>query len=88
MHLLCKQIPKGKVSTYGSLAKKLKSGPRAVGQALNKNIDPKVPCHRVVMSDGSIGGFREGVQSKIKKLAAEGVHVSKGKVLASVIIPG
>ncbi len=82
---MCKKIPKGKVSTYGRLAKKLNSGPRAVGQALNKNTDPQVPCHRVVMSDGSIGGFNSGVKNKITKLSAEGILVVDGRVPPSVI---
>jgi methylated-DNA-[protein]-cysteine S-methyltransferase len=56
----CKKIPKGKVSTYGELAKamgKPKSS-RAVGSALKKNpFAPHVPCHRVVASSREMGGF-------------------------------
>jgi len=56
---LCKQIPKGKVSTYGSMAKALGCGaPRSVGQALRRNpFAPTVPCHRVVAADRRLGGF-------------------------------
>ena len=45
---------------------------RAVGNILNKNVDPKVSCHRVIRSDGEIGGYRAGKNSKIKILKMEG----------------
>jgi len=45
---------------------------RAVGNILAKNYDPKIPCHRVVKSDGSIGGYNRGVYKKIQILKAEG----------------
>ena len=53
------EIPLGWVSTYGAIAAAIGSGSaRAVGQALRKNpFAPEVPCHRVVRSDGSLGGF-------------------------------
>ncbi len=51
-------IPPGKTLTYGEIAKRLKSAPRAVGQACGRNPYPVVvPCHRVVASDGGLGGF-------------------------------
>ncbi len=51
-------IPKGKTLTYGEIAKRLKSAPRAVGQACGRNPYPVVvPCHRVVAADGGLGGF-------------------------------
>jgi methylated-DNA-[protein]-cysteine S-methyltransferase len=51
-------IPQGKTLTYGEIAKRLKSAPRAVGQACGRNPYPMVvPCHRVVAADGSLGGF-------------------------------
>jgi len=54
----CSLIPKGKVSTYGTLARLLDSSPRAVGQALRRNpFAPNVPCHRVVSTTMNIGGF-------------------------------
>jgi methylated-DNA-[protein]-cysteine S-methyltransferase len=83
---LCKKIPPGKVSTYGEIAKELKSSPRAVGQALRCNPNaPIVPCHRVVKSDGSLGGFNgettgKEIQLKIKRLNSENVLVEKGKI--------
>jgi methylated-DNA-[protein]-cysteine S-methyltransferase len=53
------KIPRGRVSTYGAIALEIGSeSARAVGQALRKNtFAPEVPCHRVVRSDGSLGGF-------------------------------
>lgn len=53
------EIPPGRVSTYGAIAAEIGSGSaQAVGQALQKNpFAPEVPCHRVVRSDGSLGGF-------------------------------
>ncbi|PIN75503.1 methyltransferase [Candidatus Woesearchaeota archaeon CG10_big_fil_rev_8_21_14_0_10_37_12] len=78
---LCKKIPRGKVSTYGAIAKKLNSSPRAVGQALRKNpYAPVVPCHRVVSSDGKIGGFMgktkgKEIKRKIALLEEEGVFL-------------
>ena len=51
-------IPGGRTQTYGQLAKNLNNAPRAVGQACGANPYPVVvPCHRVVASDGGLGGF-------------------------------
>ena len=77
-----KKVPKGKVTTYKSIAKKLKSkGYRAVGNAMNKNpYMPKVPCHRVVNSNGKIGGYAGGINKKIKLLKEEGVEIKNNKV--------
>ncbi len=86
VYALCKKIPKGKVSTYGAIAKMLNSSPRAVGQALRCNpYAPIVPCHRVVSADGSIGGFMgdtkgKSIQKKIALLQSEGVSVSNGRI--------
>jgi O6-methylguanine-DNA--protein-cysteine methyltransferase len=46
---------------------------RAVGNILNKNYDPKIPCHRVVRSDGKTGGYNRGDKKKIELLKKEGV---------------
>ncbi len=81
---LVKQIPKGKVSTYGALARALGDirASRAVGRMLNQNpYWPVVPCHRVVMSDGSLGGFGTGIDKKIKLLANEGVKVTDNYIV-------
>jgi methylated-DNA-[protein]-cysteine S-methyltransferase len=71
---IVKKIPKGKVMTYKQVALKLgKPGSsRAVGTALSKNYDPRIPCHRVIRSDGKMGGYNRGIQNKIKILKEEG----------------
>ena len=81
------RIPKGRVSTYKEVAKALGiNSPRAVGQALKSNpYSPRVPCHRVVMSDGSIGGFKGSAddtaqKQKIRLLRMEGITIIGGKV--------
>lgn len=75
-------IPKGKVSTYKEIAKKMKTKAyRAVGTALNKNpYAPKVPCHRVICSNGDVGGFASGTKKKINILRKEGVEIKDGKI--------
>ena len=83
---LCKKIPKGKVTTYKEIGKKLGKGQvyRAVGNALKKNPDaPNTPCHRVVKSDGSLGGYCGEMNSskKIKMLKEEGILFEKGKIV-------
>ena len=69
-----REIPKGKTLTYKQVAK-LSGSPlahRAVGNILGKNCDPNVPCHRVIRSDGSIGGYNRGTAQKQKILKSEG----------------
>tara|TARA_Y100000590_G_scaffold449939_1_gene588882 strand:+ start:52 stop:327 length:276 start_codon:yes stop_codon:yes gene_type:complete len=72
-----KTVPKGKVKTYKQVAiaiNKPKSA-RAVANACGKNpYAPKIPCHRVIRSDGTIGGFsaRGGKKTKRKLLKLEG----------------
>jgi O-6-methylguanine DNA methyltransferase len=75
-----KKIKKGQVKSYKEIAEKLKTSPRAVGQALKRNQDRKVPCHSVIKADGSLGGYNRGIKKKIKLLKAEGVKVKGGKV--------
>ncbi len=67
---LLKKVPKGKITTYKEIARALKTKAyRAVGNAMNKNpYSPKVPCHRVVKSDGKVGGFALGKRKKILML--------------------
>ena len=79
---LC-QVPKGKVTTYGELAKAvgLTNGQRAIGRIMNKNPYPGIiPCHRVIKSDGKIGGYAYGEKSKTKMLAKEGIKIQNGKI--------
>ncbi len=69
-------IPFGKVATYGQIAKAIgkPKAARAVGQALGNNpIAIVIPCHRVVASDGGLGGFTGGLHWKRKLLRHEGV---------------
>ncbi len=77
-----KKIPRGKVLTYKELAQAIgcPNACRAVGNALNKNRDKNVPCHRVVKSDGSVGGFARGTREKERILKKEGVEIKKGKI--------
>ncbi|MBD3355215.1 methylated-DNA--[protein]-cysteine S-methyltransferase [Candidatus Woesearchaeota archaeon] len=81
---LCSKIPKGKVTTYKEIGKALgKKGQvyRAVGRALYDNKFPvKIPCHRVVCSDGSVGGYSRGIRKKIRLLRKEGVEIDKDKI--------
>lgn len=88
VYALCKKIPKGRVSTYKEIARVMKTKAyQAVGNALRNNpFAPQVPCHRVVKTNGSIGGF--GGQTKGKKikekvllLEKEGVKVKNNKII-------
>ena len=69
-----KKIPKGKTMTYKEVAKRTGSpnASRAVGSILKTNYDPKIPCHRVIRSDGLAGEYNRGRQNKIKLLKKEG----------------
>jgi len=76
-------VPKGHVTTYGDLAKAvgLKNGQRIIGKIMNKNPYPVlVPCHRVVMSTGKIGGYAYGKNVKMKMLSDEGIEITNGKI--------
>ena len=83
---IVRKIPKGKTMTYADVARAIGKprATRAVGNALNKNPRPifssknlvgqafaTVPCHRVIKSDGSVGGFASGTQKKIQLLKKE-----------------
>jgi len=77
------EVPKGQITTYGELAKAvgLKNGQRIIGKIMNKNPYPViVPCHRVVMSTGKIGGYAYGENIKIKLLSDEGIQIKNGKI--------
>ena len=78
------EVPKGKITTYGELAKAvgLKNGQRAVGKIMNKNPYPIIiPCHRVIKSDGKIGGYAYGEEIKTNMLSKEGIKIQNGKIL-------
>ena len=73
-----KKIPRGKVVTYLDLAKAIKmpKAVRAVANAVGKNpYPPKIPCHRVIRSDGKLGGYSApgGIKTKKKLLKIEGI---------------
>jgi len=83
------EVPKGKVTTYSGLAKAvgIKNGQRIIGRIMNKNPYPVlIPCHRVILSNGKVGGYAWGERVKTKMLAKEGVKIKKGKILDSDII--
>ena len=78
------QVPKGKVTTYRDLANAvgLKNGQRAIGMIMKKNPFPViVPCHRVVKSDGKIGGYAYGKRVKSKMLTNEGIKIKDEKII-------
>lgn len=78
-----KNIPRGQVLSYAEVSWRLgsKGSARAVGNALNKNRDKAVPCHRVVRSDWRVGGFNSGTAKKIALLEKEGVKIKNGKIV-------
>jgi len=80
------EIPKGKVSTYKRIAKRIgrPNAYRAVGNALHKNpLAPIIPCHRVIRSDGSIVGDERSVRERKQRLLEEGIPVRGNKVRLS-----
>ncbi|MDR3001365.1 MAG: MGMT family protein [Fibromonadaceae bacterium] len=91
MYAVVKNIPKGKVASYGTVAR-LAGYPRCsrqVGFALHKNPDPEnIPCHRVVFKDGSLSkAFLFGGENRQRELLeAEGVRFTQGKVDISFFV--
>jgi len=78
------QVPEGKVATYGDLAKAvgLKNGQRVIGTIMKNNpFTVIIPCHRVVKSDGKIGGYTYGEMVKFKMLTKEGIKIKDGKII-------
>ena len=85
--LECAKIPRGKTRSYKDIARAVGNprASRAVAGALGANpFAPVIPCHRVVCSDGKVGGYSGGggIRKKISLLAAEGVRIRRGKVAA------
>lgn len=80
---LLKKIPKGRVTTYKIIARRLNSNAyRAVGNACNKNpYAPLAACHRVINSNGSVGGFRNGIKKKMQMLEKEGIKVRNNRIV-------
>jgi methylated-DNA-[protein]-cysteine S-methyltransferase len=80
---IVKKIPKGEVLSYGAVADRAgnrKAG-RVVGNIMKANHDPLVPCHRVIRSDGIIGGYNGGESEKKKKLMDEGIRVKGNRII-------
>jgi len=78
-----RRIPRGRVATYGAVAEAIGKplAARAVGNALNKNPFRGVPCHRVVCSNGALGGYNRGLKEKVKLLRREKININgKGVV--------
>ncbi|RLF59646.1 MAG: endonuclease V [Thermoplasmata archaeon] len=78
---LVRQIPSGKISTYGAVARALGDirASRAVGRMMNQNPDADtMPCFKIVQSDGHIGGFGLGIEDKIHRLQNDGINVDDG----------
>ncbi len=77
---IVRKIPNGKVLTYKEVAKRAGSpnASRAVGSIMKKNYDPSIPCHRVIRSDGGVGGYnRGGAKRKLSILKSEGFVFKK-----------
>lgn len=80
---LVERIPNGKVTTYAELARAIGKPRawRAVANALARNPEPmRIPCHRVVRSDGGLGGYKLGVKLKGELLVREGIEIEVGRV--------
>ena len=78
------QVPEGKITTYGDLAKAvgITNGQRAIGSIMKKNPFPViVPCHRVIKSDGTVGGYAYGTERKKYMLSKEGLKINNNKIL-------
>jgi len=77
-----RKVPKGKITTYKEIAKALKSKAyRAVGSVMHNNsYAPVVPCHRVINSNGNVGGFASGTKNKIRILKSERVEIVNNKI--------
>jgi O-6-methylguanine DNA methyltransferase len=73
VYAVVKKIPKGSTLTYKQVAEKIgnPNAARAIGNALNKNYNPAIPCHRVIRSDGKLGGYNRGRAKKQKILQQE-----------------
>ncbi len=79
VYAVVRRIPEGQVRSYRWVAERLGDAhlTRAVGQALKRNPDPtRTPCHRVIRSDGSLGGYAWGLAAKRRRLRKEGYPAS------------
>jgi methylated-DNA-[protein]-cysteine S-methyltransferase len=98
-YALLATVPAGRVTTYKALANALGTKAyRAVGQFMKHNPysyqacperSRRVPCHRVVASDGMVGGFNKGITKKIRMLRSEGIRISGNRIVGfpTVLFP-
>ncbi|HIP84547.1 MAG TPA: MGMT family protein [Methanothermococcus okinawensis] len=79
---LIARIPRGRITTYKEVAEALGiKGYRLVGMFLSRNPRPvEIPCHRVVKSNGDVGGYIFGVEKKIELLRSEGIVMKNRKI--------
>jgi O6-methylguanine-DNA--protein-cysteine methyltransferase len=83
MQRLLLRIPKGKVTSYKEIARKLRVHPRVAGRLVGSNPDGrKYPCYKVVHTDGRLGGYTssEGVKEKVKRLKKDGIEINNGRI--------
>ena len=81
--LLLKKVPKGKVVSYGNLARICKTSPRAIGRIMKYNPNPvNCPCYKVVGSDGKLVGYtgKGGLRAKRKLLEKDGIKILNDKI--------
>ena len=78
VHKVVRKIPRGKVMVYAEVARRAGfcRAWRAVGNILAKNRSPEIPCHRVIKSNGEIGGYNRGTKKKIELLKKEGLKIN------------
>ncbi len=79
---LIKKIPKGRVTTYKAIANILNTKAyRAVGNAMKKNVEiVKIPCYKVINSNGSLGGYSKGLKKKIMLLKKDKIEIKNNKI--------
>lgn len=83
MQKLLLKIPKGKVTSYKEIARKLRIHPRAAGRLIGSNPDgKKYPCYKVIYADGRLGGYTtpKGVKEKVKRLKKDGIEIRNGRI--------
>ncbi|MCK5023357.1 MAG: MGMT family protein [Candidatus Aenigmarchaeota archaeon] len=83
VYYLLKKVPRGKITTYNELAKATGLHPRTIGIVMSKNTDPvKIPCYKVIKSDGTLGGYsaEDGIKKKIELLKKDGIIIKNNKI--------
>jgi len=79
--LLLRKMPRGRVVSYGELARACRTSPRAIGMIMKNNKDPvRYPCYKVIKADGSIGGYSKGIGKKIKLLKGDKIKIKNNRV--------